>query len=105
MQILLEAHALVANDAEPERTTGRAQRAGAATAADPADDGRTQRIGICMPLAKWPGMGQPTSHAGALAPAAAEPEAGTVQVWSIRSPDRTTMRSPASSDGTVTTGV
>ena len=52
-----------------------------------------------IPRAQWPGMWQPTSQA------AAGVTAGTVQTTSTRSPERTTIRRPATSGGTLTTGV
>ena len=52
-----------------------------------------------MPFAQCPGMWQPTIQA------AAGVSAGTVQTRSTRSPERTTIRTPATSGGTLTTGV
>src|SRR6266511_2245007 len=98
MHILLEVQARTASDAEPEGTTGGAQRVATGTAA--AGTGSTHRTGITMPFAQCPGMWQPTSQAGgrrAGPEEAAEPAAsvaavrfgwaGTVQSTSTRSPD------------------
>jgi len=63
--------------------------------------GPTKRTGTTIPSAQWPGMWQPTNQP----PSSAAAAAGTVHMTSIRSPERTTIRRPASPAATDTAGV